>query len=68
MDEVKETKKEAVKKPEVKKKKKYVGKTIHFFSFEGKRRKLEPNKFVPEELLASEEIKRLIKDKKVIDV
>jgi len=63
-----EKKKEPVKKPETPKKKKYVGKSIHFFSFDGRRWRLDPNKIIPEALLGSDEIKRLIKDKKVIDV
>ena len=65
MDEVK---KEPVKKPEIKKRKKYVGKSIHIFFVDGKKRKLEPGKIIPEDILNSAEVKRLIKDKKVVEL
>jgi hypothetical protein len=61
-------KKESVKKPEAKKNKKYIGKSIHFFYVDDRRYTLKPNALIPANLLNCEEVKRLAKDKKVIDV
>lgn len=50
------------------KKLKYIGKTIHFFFIGDDRYCLKPNEIVKQDISGSNEVKKLLKEKKIIEI